>query len=71
VFDPFYRGRRAIDDQIHGTGLGLSLVKRILEAQGGSVSVTSQPGQGTEFTLRIPAASMDQIDEFAHPSSRR
>ena len=56
VFDPFYRGRRAVADQVHGTGLGLSLTKRIIEAHHGSIAVTSEVGKGTEFIVRIPAA---------------
>jgi signal transduction histidine kinase len=71
IFDTFYRGKRAVEDQIHGTGLGLSLVKRIVEAHGGTVTAHSEPGQGTEFVLRIPAAPADQIDEFADPVNRR
>jgi len=55
VFEPFYRGRYAIDRQIRGNGLGLSLVKRIAEAHGGHVSVTSTPGEGATFTLHMPA----------------
>jgi len=54
IFEPFYRGRKAVDDQIHGTGLGLSLVKRIVEAHSGRVSVESTPGSGTRFTLELP-----------------
>ena len=56
IFDPFFRGRRAVDDQVHGTGLGLNLVKRIIEAHGGTIQVKSEPMQGTEFVIRIPAA---------------
>jgi signal transduction histidine kinase len=56
IFDPFFRGARAIEDQIRGTGLGLSLVKRIVEAHGGSIRVESEPGKGTAFVLRLPAA---------------
>lgn len=56
VFDPFFRGRRAIQDQIHGTGLGLNLVKKIVEAHGGTIRVSSEPTKGTEFIMRIPAA---------------
>jgi len=56
IFDAFYRGRRAVDEQIHGNGLGLSLVKRIAEAHGGRVTVKSAPGEGTAFTLHLPAA---------------
>lgn len=54
IFDSFYRGRRAIHDQIHGTGLGLTLAKTIVEAHGGTIEVKSQPRQGTEFIIRIP-----------------
>jgi signal transduction histidine kinase len=57
IFDPFFRGRRAVQDQTRGTGLGLNLVKTIVEAHGGSISVTSDPENGTAFTVRLPAAS--------------
>jgi two-component system phosphate regulon sensor histidine kinase PhoR len=67
IFDAFFRGRRAVDDQIHGTGLGLNLVKRIIDAHKGTVTVHSEPGQGTEFILRIPTVPAEQRDEFAHP----
>jgi signal transduction histidine kinase len=55
IFDAFYRGQYAKDRQIHGNGLGLSLVERIAEAHGGRVSVTSTPGAGATFTLHLPA----------------
>jgi signal transduction histidine kinase len=55
IFDPFFRGARAVQDQIHGTGLGLSLVKKIVEAHGGHVRVKSQPAKGAEFIVTIPA----------------
>jgi signal transduction histidine kinase len=69
IFDPFFRGRRAVQDQIHGTGLGLNLVKKIVEAHGGTISVKSEPMKGTEFTVRIPAAPPELQDEFAHSTS--
>lgn len=56
IFEPFYRGARATGAQIHGTGLGLSLVKDFMEAQGGRVTVKSEPGKGSAFTLHVPAA---------------
>lgn len=56
IFEPFYRGKRALNDQIHGTGLGLSLTKRIVDAHGGTLTVSSEEGSGTEFVLRIPVA---------------
>lgn len=56
IFEPFFRGSRAVRDQIHGTGLGLNIVRSIAEAHGGSISVTSEPDAGTHFFLRIPCA---------------
>jgi signal transduction histidine kinase len=56
VFDPFFRGQRPLMDQIHGTGLGLNLVKRIVEAHGGTVAVRDKSGPGAEFIVRLPAA---------------
>jgi signal transduction histidine kinase len=66
IFTPFFRGRRAQLDQIHGTGLGLNLVKKIIEAHGGTIRVESEPGNGTSFILRIPAAPAELQDEFAN-----
>ena len=63
IFDPFYRGRRAVEDQVHGTGLGLSLAKRIIEAHRGTITVQSEQGKGTEFLVRIPAVRPQ--NEFA------
>jgi signal transduction histidine kinase len=57
IFEPFYRGRHAVDQQIRGNGIGLSLVKQLLQALGGRVSVRSAPGQGSMFTLYLPVAT--------------
>lgn len=56
IFKPFYRSPLVVDARIHGTGLGLALARRIVEAMKGELSVASLPGQGTCFTLRIPCA---------------
>lgn len=66
LFDPFFRGERARMDHVRGTGLGLSLVAEIAKAHGGSVTVENVPEGGAEFTLRLPAASQEQYDEFAN-----
>lgn len=55
IFEAFYRGHDAKAQQIHGNGLGLSLVKGIAEAHGGRVTVKSTPGAGATFTLHLPA----------------
>jgi signal transduction histidine kinase len=57
IFEPFYRGREALLQQIHGTGLGLSLVARVMKAHGGRVTVESTPGRGSCFVLRLPSAA--------------
>jgi signal transduction histidine kinase len=59
VFEPFFRGREALDRQIGGTGLGLALVWQVMKAHGGSVSVASTPGQGSVFSLRLPCAAAE------------
>ena len=56
IFEPFFRGSRAVRNQIHGTGLGLNLVKRIVEAHRGTITVRSEPLKGAEFIVRIPLA---------------
>jgi signal transduction histidine kinase len=58
VFEPFYRGKEAQAAQIRGNGLGLSLVKHIVDAHGGRVSVESKVGQGSRFTLRLPVSTV-------------
>ena len=55
IFEPFFRGRNALQDQIHGTGLGLNLAKKIIEAHGGSIQVKSVVMKGSEFVVRLPA----------------
>lgn len=57
IFEPFYRGREAVARQIQGSGLGLHLVRRIIEAHGGTISVSSEPGRGSTFTIELPIAS--------------
>jgi signal transduction histidine kinase len=54
VFRRFFRSSEATDRAIQGTGLGLSIVKAIVEGHDGTVHVTSTPGRGSTFTLRLP-----------------
>jgi signal transduction histidine kinase len=54
IFEPFYRGRTAVESQIPGSGLGLSLVRSAAEAHRGTVTVVSEPGRGSTFTLHLP-----------------
>jgi signal transduction histidine kinase len=58
LFEPFFRGRDAASGGVPGAGLGLALVRQIMEAHGGRVSVSSDgPGRGTTFTLHLPAVA--------------
>jgi signal transduction histidine kinase len=65
IFDPFFRGQRPLNDQIHGTGLGLNLVKRIIEAHGGTVAVRDNSGPGVEFIVRLPVAPPTAVSDTA------
>jgi signal transduction histidine kinase len=56
IFEPFYRGQEALDTQIHGTGLGLSLAKHFANTMGGRLSVESKVGVGSIFTLHLQVA---------------
>lgn len=54
IFKRFYRIKDSNTREIVGTGLGLPIVKRLVEAHGGKVEVQSQPGQGSSFTVTLP-----------------
>jgi signal transduction histidine kinase len=61
IFEPFYRGADAKSRQIHGSGLGLSLVQRIMQQLGGRISVASESGQGSRFALYFPVAPEAEV----------
>jgi len=56
VFKPFFRGRRAVDAQIRGSGVGLSVVRHVIDAHGGDVRIESRPGAGTTVIIELPSA---------------
>jgi two-component system heavy metal sensor histidine kinase CusS len=58
VFDRFYRVDRSRSDSANSTGLGLSIVKSIMDLHGGDVLVASEPGGLTRFTLRFPRVAI-------------
>jgi signal transduction histidine kinase len=51
IFDPFYSTRK------NGSGLGLSIARRLMEGHGGSITAESEPGRGARFVLRFPSAA--------------
>lgn len=68
VFERFYRVDSARSRQTGGTGLGLSIVKHVMAQHGGEVSVWSQPGRGSTFTLVLPPME-DPEDQHEPPRS--
>jgi signal transduction histidine kinase len=63
LFDRFFRARQPGTQEVEGTGLGLPITRLLVERQGGQITVTSAPGQGTTFSFTLPVAHMP------HPST--
>jgi len=57
IFEEFYRAPQAKEMEARGTGLGLPLVKRVVEGHGGTIEVESALGEGSRFIFRLPVAS--------------
>jgi signal transduction histidine kinase len=57
VFDRFWRGDKSRARETGGSGLGLAIAKQLIEAQGGSIGVESQAGQGSRFWFKLPIAA--------------
>jgi signal transduction histidine kinase len=68
IFEPFYRSAKSVDAQIHGTGLGLAVAKRIAEAMGGRLSVTSELGVGSTFTLYLAVTKQPEARVQEQPT---
>lgn len=67
VFDLFTQAKRSLARSEGGLGIGLALVKRLVELHGGRVDATSTLGKGSEFVVRLPCAG---VEEHAHVASQ-
>jgi two-component system OmpR family sensor kinase len=62
IFEPFYRADPARDRATGGAGLGLAIVQAIVQAHGGSVELSSLPGEGAAFSVRLPLTTTPAAD---------
>ena len=60
IFDEFFRVKTKETQGVSGSGLGLPIVKKIIEAHNGSIKVTSEPGKGSTFSVTLPKAKAEQ-----------
>ncbi|MCI8374459.1 MAG: response regulator [Lachnospiraceae bacterium] len=60
IFDPFERIKNTTFSGVHGTGLGLTIVRRLVDIMDGTISVESEPGQGSRFTVTLNLRIQDQ-----------
>ena len=63
LYDPFSQERSKIGDTVKGTGLGLPIVKSLVDIMGGNISVTSQLGKGTEFIVDLPVLVAEKDEQ--------
>jgi PAS domain S-box-containing protein len=69
IFDRFIQVDKSLSRRSEGTGIGLALVKSLIEMHGGTISVSSVYGEYTEFDIRFPVATLDSEDEWFLSSS--
>jgi signal transduction histidine kinase len=60
VFDRFYRAANVTTTSIHGSGIGLAGVRQIIQQHGGSITITSEEGAGSEVTILLPLRTADE-----------
>ena len=70
VFEPFYRDRESAENYLSGTGLGLSVVKSIVDAKGANIEIESEPGGGTSVTIVDPVTFVDEVKKNVVENTR-
>ncbi|MGZ0711683.1 sensor histidine kinase (plasmid) [Coraliomargarita sp. W4R53] len=63
IFEPYFRAASAVSSGVQGTGLGMGIVKSLVDEHHGTMSVTSRPMRGTTMTVTLPAAPADATEE--------
>ncbi|USG66164.1 HAMP domain-containing histidine kinase [Brevibacillus ruminantium] len=71
IFDRFYKGDKSRNRTSTGSGLGLSIVKKIVQLSGGSLQVDSKPGEGTVFTIKLPQEFVKQSEPTKREKGQR
>ncbi len=64
IFDVFSTGEKGLVREKHGTGIGLSIAKKIADAHNGSISVESKEGKGTTFTITMPIIEAQIVSQY-------
>jgi signal transduction histidine kinase len=71
IFEPFVQAGRALNRTHEGVGLGLAISRDLARAMGGDITVESEVGRGSVFTVRLPAAPVSSMPVKASPLMER
>ncbi|MDD2883931.1 MAG: ATP-binding protein [Dechloromonas sp.] len=71
IFQAFDQGDSSTTRRFGGTGLGLTICHRLSQLMGGEITVDSQPGQGSQFHLRLPFGLLDKSEEISPPPDKQ
>ena len=71
IFESFSRERNTTDSKVIGTGLGMSIVKKLVDLLGGTIAVESEPGKGSKFTVTFNHQIVDDPEEYLRKSKEQ
>ncbi|MDX1286346.1 MAG: HAMP domain-containing sensor histidine kinase, partial [Draconibacterium sp.] len=66
IFSRFYRAGEELTQNVKGSGIGLAIVKQIVEAHHGEIAVESSPGKGSNFIIKLPVNIKYEDENFNH-----